>query len=86
MMVLGPNFEAEYLELCTVESKLHGENTGRNVLYACAEGGNLPLTSCPCRVDLCCTLKPEYGPLYWACAYSSFQVWLDTLVFEYDQT
>jgi hypothetical protein len=32
---------------------MHGGNTGRNVLYACAEGGNLPLTSCPscpCRV------------------------------------
>jgi hypothetical protein len=36
--------------------------------------------------DLCCAWKPEYGPLYWACAYSSFQVWLETQVFDYDQT
>jgi hypothetical protein len=59
--------------------KLHSENSGRNVLYACAEGGNYPVLA---EFDLCCTWKPEYGPLYWACAldlsgmvgYSGFRV------------
>jgi hypothetical protein len=64
---------------CTVKTQERMSSTHVQKVETCHEHPVLA------EFDVCCTLNPEYGPLYWACAYSSFQVLLDTLVFEYDQ-
>jgi hypothetical protein len=48
--------------------------TGRTVLYACAERGNLPLTSCPCRVRFMLYFETQVFEFSGMVGYSDFRV------------